>query len=53
MKKYERESFDVIKGDGDTGRLIKTLENRGYSSRDIEKIGYKNFLRVMISILRG
>ena len=32
--------------------LIKILERRGYSEEDIEKIKYKNFLRVVKEILK-
>jgi membrane dipeptidase len=32
-------------------KLIKILENRGYSKEDIESISYKNFLRIIEEIL--
>lgn len=32
-------------------KLIKELENRGYSKEDIDKIKYKNFLRIIKEIL--
>ncbi len=33
-------------------KLINELENRGYSKEDIDKIKYKNFLRVIKNILK-
>ncbi|WP_268253917.1 dipeptidase [Clostridium aromativorans] len=46
-----RISFDVIKGHGEVNKVLKILSNRGYNSKDIEKIGCENYLRVLDNVI--
>ncbi len=51
IKSMPRVPFDVIKGHSDAGRILNILSDRGYSIEELEKIGYKNYLRVLKSTL--
>lgn len=52
LKELPRTPFDVVKGHGNVGELLNILSNRGYSSNDLEKIGYQNYLSMLRNTLK-